>query len=71
METTTVPDAQIGFGSFLFLILILALMVIPYWKIWRRTGHSGWWGLLLLVPLANLNSLWVLAFKDWLALRRR
>ena len=44
-------------------------MVIPYWKIWPRTGHSGAWGLLMLVPLANLISLWVLAFKEWPALR--
>ena len=46
-------------------------MVIPYWKIWQRTGHSGAWGLLMLVPLANLISLWVLAFKEWPALRGR
>ena len=40
-------------------------------KIWKRTGHSGWWGLLMMVPLVNIISLWVLAFKDWPALRGR
>ena len=48
--------------------ILLALMVIPFWKLWQRTGHSGAWGLLVLVPLANLISLWVLAFKRWPAL---
>lgn len=51
------------------LLILLALVVAPYWKIWSRTGHSGAWGLLMLIPLANIISLWVLAFKDWPALR--
>ncbi len=51
------------------LLILLALVVVPYWKIWSRTGHSGAWGLLMLIPLANIISLWVLAFKDWPALR--
>lgn len=51
------------------LLILLALVVVPYWKIWRRTGHSGAWGLLMLIPLANIISLWVLAFKEWPALQ--
>ncbi len=51
------------------LLILLALVVVPYWKIWSRTGHSGAWGLLMLIPLANIISLWALAFKDWPALR--
>ena len=34
-------------------------------------GTRGCWALLMLVPLANLISLWVLAFKEWPALRGR
>ncbi len=52
-------------------LILLALVVIPYWKIWQRTGHSGAWGLLMLVPFVNIISLWVLAFKEWPALRDR
>lgn len=69
MEQAT--DVYFGTGSFVFMLLIGALVVIPYWKLWQRTGHSGAWGLLMLVPLVNLISLWVLAFKDWPALRGR
>ena len=64
-------DVVIGFGMLAFFAGILALMVIPYWMLWKRTGHSGAWGLLMLVPLANVISLWVLAFKEWPALRDR
>ena len=59
-----------GFGAFdaLFIVVLLVLVVVPYWKLWQRTGHSGAWGLLMVVPLVNIISLWVLAFKRWPAL---
>jgi O-antigen ligase len=71
METTTeVTTAQWTGGiGVIPLLILLALVVVPYWKIWKRTGHSGAWGLLMLVPLANVISLWVLAFKEWPALK--
>ena len=68
METDMPVDGFSAMDAIFFLVLIV-LLVIPYWKIWQRTGHSGWWGLLMLIPLANIVSLWVLAFKDWPALR--
>ena len=73
METTTTTVESHGCSAvgFIPLLIILALVVVPYWKIWSRTGHSGAWGLLMLIPLANIISLWVLAFKDWPALRDR
>ena len=73
MEEAEAIGGQIGwtFGNLVFVIVLLILVVVPYWKLWTRTGHSGWWALLMLVPLANLISLWVLAFKGWPALRGR
>ena len=71
METTeqVVVNDWMGGVGIIPILIILALAVIPYWKIWSRTGHSGAWSLLMLVPIANLISLWVLAFKDWPAMR--
>jgi hypothetical protein len=62
-----------GFGAMdaIFILALAALVVIPYWKIWQRTGHSGAWGLLMVVPFVNIISLWVLAFKEWPALGSR
>jgi hypothetical protein len=73
MEATTETSVHYWTGGFglIPLLIVLALLVIPYWKIWQRTGHSGAWALLMLVPLANLISLWVLAFKEWPAMRGR
>lgn len=70
-QTAAEAEVYFGTGSLLFLLLVGVLVVIPYWKLWQRTGHSGAWGLLMLVPLVNLISLWVLAFKEWPALRGR
>ena len=72
METTeqVVVNDWMGGVGIIPILIILALAVIPYWKIWSRTGHSGAWSLLMLVPLANLISLWVLAFKKWPAVDR-
>jgi hypothetical protein len=64
----TAHDGMAFLGLLPLAILVVAL-VVPYWKIWSRTGHSGAWGLLMLIPLANIISLWVLAFKEWPALR--
>lgn len=70
METTTVETYHYSTIGIIPLLIMLALAVIPFWKIWQRTGHSGAWSLLMLVPVANLISLWVLAFKKWPAVDR-
>lgn len=50
--------------------VIACLWVIPTAKILTKAGYSGWWSLLLLVPLINLVACWVFAFSQWPNLRR-
>lgn len=75
MDSTTVEafDYHHYSGSlgFIPLIVILAVLIVPNWKLWSRTGHSGAWALLMLVPPANIISLWALASKEWPVLRGR
>jgi hypothetical protein len=57
-------------GSFsvwhLIIILVLALIfIIPYVKIIKKAGYSGWWILTMFVPLLNLIMIWVFAFARW------
>jgi uncharacterized membrane protein YhaH (DUF805 family) len=54
----------------LIVIVVLAVYFIPAIKILQKAGYSGWWCLILLVPLVNIIMIYVFAFGDWPALRR-
>ena len=57
-----------GMGPSMF-ILMAALVVIPFWRIFAKAGFSSWLSLLMLVPVVNLVALYYLAFADWPRLR--
>jgi hypothetical protein len=45
------------------------VLIIPFWRMFSKAGYSRWWSLLMLVPLVNLITLYVLAFSNWPVLR--
>lgn len=49
----------------LILVPILALPIVPGWRIARKAGFSGAWCLLLLVPGLNVLAIWAFAFTRW------
>jgi uncharacterized membrane protein YhaH (DUF805 family) len=57
-------------GGLLWMLLMSILIVVPIWKICTKAGYSGWWSLLMLVPLANLGLLYFLGFSEWPLQRR-
>ena len=52
-------------------LVLVAVVVYPYVRIVRRTGHSGWWILAMFVPVLNFIMLWVFAFARWPAIDDR
>ena len=60
-----------GLSIFHWLIVVVALVLyfIPAVKILNKAGYSGWWSVLLLIPLLNIIMIFVFAFADWPALR--
>lgn len=46
------------------------ILVIPFWQLFSKAGYSGWWSLLVLVPIVNLLTLYVFAFSSWPALKQ-
>ena len=42
---------------------------VPVVKILHKAGYSGWWCLMVFVPLVNIVMFWVFAFADWPSLR--
>ncbi|MGB6191772.1 MAG: hypothetical protein WBF42_04840 [Terracidiphilus sp.] len=51
-------------AGFVF-VLMLPVIIVPYWRIFSKAGFSGWLSLLMLVPPINLIVLYVVAFSEW------
>jgi hypothetical protein len=51
-------------GPFAMLI-VAALIVVPFWRICERLGIPGVTALLVVVPVVNLVFLYWLAFAEW------
>ena len=52
------------------MLLLGALLVIPFWQLFSKAGYPGWWSFLMIVPLVNVIALYVLAFSNWPALAK-
>jgi hypothetical protein len=48
-----------------FLVVIMAVIIVPFWFICKKAGFTPWLSLLNLVPLGTLILLYVLAFAEW------
>jgi len=62
-----VQHAGHGHASAIIPILILvalAAVLPPYWMI-QEAGFSPWLCLLMILPLVNIITLWVIAFSTW------
>lgn len=49
----------------IFILLGLAVVIIPFWFICKKAGFSPWLSLLNIVPFGGLILWYVLAFADW------
>ncbi len=56
--------SYVGYGL-LWMIGVTVLLVIPFWNICKKSGHSGVWSILIVVPIVNLIFLYWLAFSEW------
>ncbi|BBU56090.1 hypothetical protein KU6B_23550 [Mameliella alba] len=48
----------------MWLIVIGALVLVPFWKLLPRFGIPNWVAIFAIFPLVALILLWVMAFKD-------
>lgn len=58
------------FGPLLALCFA-ALILAPFWSIFKKAGYSQWLSLLMVVPAINLAMLYFVAFSDWPRLREK
>ena len=65
------PEMAPVFGAmFIMFVLLVALIItaikiLIFCKIFAKAGYCWALGLLMLVPIANIVMLFVLAFADW------
>jgi hypothetical protein len=57
--------AMIMIGFAIGMVVLYAIIIIPFWFICKKAGFSPWLSLLNLVPLGGLILMYVLAFADW------
>jgi hypothetical protein len=63
-HTMHMLTAMMGVFAVVALIMVVIVM-IPYWFIWKKAGFSPWLSLLMLLPVLNIVMLYVLAFSEW------
>ena len=49
--------------SMFFYVVLVAVTIVPSWRILRRAGLSPWWSLFSLVPLGTIPVLWIIAYR--------
>ncbi|WP_323783514.1 hypothetical protein [Thalassovita sp.] len=53
-----------GGGGLVWLLIIGALIVVPFWRLLPRFGIPNWVAIFTIFPLVALILLWVMAFKS-------
>jgi hypothetical protein len=69
MNNTTYDLSTWGVGAIvgasLLGLAIWIVFLIAYIKIISKAGYSGWWVLIMFVPIVNVVMLLVFAYKEW------
>ena len=55
-------SGSMGSSGPLMMLILAALIIVPFWFIFKKAGHSQWLSLLMVVPMVNLIMLYYLAF---------
>ncbi|MFV8836679.1 hypothetical protein [Aquisalimonas sp.] len=64
----TMLEGMVGL-HLVWMLIVAAIVVVPFWRICRKAGYPGGLSLLILIPLVNLVFLYFLAFSQWPAHR--
>lgn len=50
---------------FLFWLILFALNLVCFWRIFEKAGFKGAYALMMVVPILNIVGLVLLAFVEW------
>jgi len=57
--------AYLGPMLIIGIAIVAAIVIIPYWQIFKKAGFPAALSILMMIPLVNLILLYVLAFSQW------
>jgi hypothetical protein len=52
------------------LVFTIVILLLPYWRIFKKAGYSPALSLLMLLPIVNIIMLYFLAFSEWPILKK-
>ena len=57
--------SQLGVPELVILFVIVFVVIVPWWKILKKSGNAPALALLMFVPLVNIGLLLWVAFAEW------
>jgi hypothetical protein len=60
---------NLGFPELLVLLGLICLIILLFWKIFKKAGFPGILGLVMIVPILNLIVTFWFAYTEWPVLR--
>ena len=60
----------LGAAELVMVVVVVLIVVLPFWKIFSKAGFPPALSLLMLVPLINVLMLFYLGFAEWPSLRQ-
>ncbi len=65
MQMMSDLSMQVGPFGLIMCLIIVVLIILPFWFIFSKAGYSKWLSLLMVVPIVNIVMLYFLAFSTW------
>jgi len=63
------PETMLGTGMWAYgpvmMLIMVAVIIVPFWFIFSKAGYSKWLSLLMIIPMVNVILLYFLAFSEW------
>ena len=56
---------NLGIPELIILLVIVGVVVLPWWRILRKSGNAPALSLIMFIPLLNVGLLFWFAFAEW------
>ncbi len=61
--------ASMGIATLLIMLVSFIVLLVAWYKIFKKAGYPGWYTILMIIPIVNLIIFLVFAFSQWPVLK--